>query len=47
MDDEALQKQSDPISLTDVVWKLREAVESIEANSCCASRSEKQPKCPL
>jgi hypothetical protein len=42
MDDEALQKQSDPISLADVVWKLREAVESIEANSCCACRSEKE-----
>jgi hypothetical protein len=27
MDDEALQKQSNPISLADVVWKIREAVD--------------------
>ena len=33
MDDEALQKQSDPISLADVVWKIRETVELIECNS--------------
>ena len=33
MDDEALQKQSDPISIADVAWKIREALEHLETNS--------------
>jgi hypothetical protein len=42
MDDEALQKQSDPISLADVVWKIREAVELIEANSVVVPADQKR-----
>jgi len=42
MDDEALQKQSDPISLADVVWKIRETVELIEANSVVVSADQKR-----
>ena len=42
MDDEALQKQSDPISLADVVWKIREAVELIDANSVVVSADQKR-----
>ena len=42
MDDEVLQKQSDPISLADVVWKIREAVELIEANSVVVPADQKR-----
>ena len=42
MDDEALQKQSDPISLADVVWKIRESVELIEANSVVVPADQKR-----
>ena len=42
MDDEALQKQSDPISLADVVWKIREAVELIETNSVVVPADQKR-----
>jgi hypothetical protein len=42
MDDEALQKQSDPISLADVVWKIRETVELIEANSVVVTADQKR-----
>jgi hypothetical protein len=37
-----LQKQSDPISLADVVWKIREAVELIEANSVVVPADQKR-----
>ena len=33
MDDEALQKQSDPISVGEVAWKIREALEFVNVNS--------------
>ncbi len=46
MDDEAPQKQSDPIGLADVVWKIRETVELIDANMCLPIRKGK-PKCSL
>ena len=42
MDDEALQKQSDPMSLADVVWKIRETVELIEANSVVVPADQKR-----
>ena len=42
MDDEALQKQSDPISLADVVWKIRETVELIEVNSVVVPADQKR-----
>jgi hypothetical protein len=42
MDDEALQKQSDPINLADVVWKIRETVELIEGNSVVVTADQKR-----
>jgi hypothetical protein len=42
MDDEVLQKQSDPIRLADVVWKIREVVELIDTNSVVVSADQKR-----
>ena len=40
MDDEALQKQSDPITVGEFAWKIRDALEYLNANCVVLPRDE-------